>query len=181
MSVGKHNDGPRTVGVEVQEMKGYETEAWVRNYGVLDGGLEMMRWAWPSLEHKFSARRNGDKLPTAVDCQWTPRVILGAQRLPTSLLNKHPADMLVVKRGTQQRPPITLTRSAWEVLVDHTLACNRPRVVIEMWQTSAQLWSKGPMSKARVTVWEELGYRTSGRRVDGCVYMYTHFCILYIE
>jgi hypothetical protein len=39
------------------------TIPWVRHFGVLDGGLELMRLAWPTLEHKFSVRRNGNELP----------------------------------------------------------------------------------------------------------------------
>jgi hypothetical protein len=74
--------------------------------------------------------------------------------------------MLVVERGTKQRPPTDLRRTAWEDLIDKTFQKRRPRLVLEVWHTNAQLWSKGPMCKGRTTVWEEFGYVTRCRTIQ---------------
>jgi hypothetical protein len=124
-----------------------------------------MRLAWPSLEHKCSARRNDAKQPEAGDPKG-PKEFRGTQRFQNSLLNKIPVDMIVVERGTKQRPPTDLQRTAWEDLIDKTFWKCRTRLVLEMWHTNTQPWSKGPMCKGRTTVWEELGYVARCRTVQ---------------
>jgi hypothetical protein len=95
-------------------------------------------------------------------CRFYP----GDQRYPRKLLNRQPVDLLVVELGIDHRPPTTLKRSAWEDLVQHTYPRNRPRVVLETWTGSAQLWSSGPVCKGRTTVWDELGYTTRCRLIQ---------------
>ena len=52
MHVGEDEYSPTVVGVEVRTAP-LAAEPWVRSYGVIDGGLEVMRAAWPRLEHVF--------------------------------------------------------------------------------------------------------------------------------
>ena len=49
------------VGVEVKKIT-EDAKSWIQSFGVIDGGLELMRYAWPSLDHKFSVRRNDTEL-----------------------------------------------------------------------------------------------------------------------
>jgi hypothetical protein len=56
--LGEEEQGnPTIVGVEVA-MAPLTAEPWVRSCGVIDGGFEVMRAAWPKLEHVFSVRRS---------------------------------------------------------------------------------------------------------------------------
>jgi hypothetical protein len=45
------------VGIEVKQIP-EATKSWVLSFGIIDGGLELMRQAWPASEHKFSIRPN---------------------------------------------------------------------------------------------------------------------------
>jgi hypothetical protein len=49
------------MGIEVKKVP-EETKSWVQSFGIIDGGLELMKEAWPSLEHKFSVRHNAINL-----------------------------------------------------------------------------------------------------------------------
>jgi hypothetical protein len=69
------------VGVEVKQMSG-GAKSWIQSFGVIDGGLELMKYAWPSLDHKFSVRRNDTKL---VGDNSKTVVVLGHHRYPTDL------------------------------------------------------------------------------------------------
>jgi hypothetical protein len=135
-------------------------EPWVRNFGVIDGGLELMRLAWPSLKHVFSVRRNNVNLPSPAGVTAPPKIIQGVHRYPPNLLNQHPVDLLVVDQGSLYQPPVKYERTPWEVLLDTTHTKRQPRIVIETWTSSAQMWNKGPMSKAHTTIWTDLGYCT---------------------
>ena len=69
-------------------------------------------------------------------------------------------DLLVVDQGSKFKPPTHFARTPWEELVSTTQPSRKPRLVIETWPASAQMWSKGPMSKARIATWTMLGYET---------------------
>jgi hypothetical protein len=105
-SLGKkeQEDTPTVVGVEVRTAP-RTTEPWVRSYGVIDGGFEVMRAAWPKLEHIFSVRRSdGDEIKGENSPE--PRQIFREpHRLPSTLLNKFPVDLLTVERGFSTTPP----------------------------------------------------------------------------
>jgi hypothetical protein len=123
-----------------------------------------MRYAWSSLIHKFSVRRQSEKAPS-VDLlpSSNPQIFVGHNRYRKDLLEKCPVDLLVVERGTFHQPPTSLERSPWENLVNGTTTSNRPKVVIEIWAPSAQLWNRGPMSKGCVTRWKTHDFVTHCR------------------
>jgi hypothetical protein len=152
------------VGLEVKDLAG-TLEPWVKTFGIIDGGLEMMRFAWPTLEHKLSVQRSRDILPPLGSSEWNPKVVPGTHRYRASLLNKRPVDMLIVEPGTRQLPPTSYQRIPWEDLVSTTCLKKRPRLVLEMWSANAQMWSKGPLCKARATVWSDMEYHTRCRVV----------------
>jgi hypothetical protein len=144
------------VGVEVKQMSG-GAKSWIQNFGVIDGGLELMKYAWPSLDHKFSVRRNDTKL---VGDNSKTVVVLGHHRSPTDLLRKNPVDLLTVEQGHLKSPPVKYSRTAWEDLIKRSPKDCRPRAVIETWPASAQMWRQGPVCKAHTTVWKEMGFVT---------------------
>jgi hypothetical protein len=125
-----------------------------------------MRYAWSGLTHNFSVRRQNEIVPF-VDLLPTsrPKVFIGHGRYRKDLLKKCPVDLLVVERGTFHKPPSTLERSPWETLVINTTLPNRPKVVVEIWAPPAQLWNRGPMSKACVSRWVTHDYVTHCRLI----------------
>ena len=52
------NKDPTVVGVEVRTAP-HGIGPWVRSYGIIDRGLEVMRAAWQKLDHVFSVQRDG--------------------------------------------------------------------------------------------------------------------------
>jgi hypothetical protein len=88
------------IGVEVKQMTGDAT-SWVESFGVIDGGLELMKYAWPSLDHKFLVRRNDTKL---ISDDGKAEVVLGHHWYPSNLLRKHPVDPLTVEQGHLKAP-----------------------------------------------------------------------------
>jgi hypothetical protein len=118
-----------------------------------------MKEAWPSLEHKFSVRRNGIELVCDVGAS-QPAVYFGHHRYPSTLLKKHPVDLLAVESGYLKTPPTKYSRTAWSTLVEGTPQECQPRVVIETWPASAQMWRQGPICKSHTTVWKEMRYTT---------------------
>ena len=152
------------VGIEVKKVP-EETKSWVQSFGIIDGGLELMKEAWPSLEHKFSVRRSAIELAGDAGTN-KPTIYLGHHRYPAILLKKHPVDLLAVENGYLKTPPIKYSRTAWTNLVEGTPQECRPRVVVETWPASAQMWRQGPICKAHTTVWKEMGYTTRCRVVN---------------
>ena len=138
----------------------------IQSYGVIDGGGETMRYAWRGLKHKFSVRRQSDTVPVVdhLPCS-RPTIFVGHNRYRKDLLEKCPVDLLVVERGAFHQPPSTLERSPWESLVYNTTIPNRPKVVFELWAPSAQLWNRGPTSKACVSRWNTHDYTTHCRLI----------------
>jgi hypothetical protein len=150
------------VGVEVKKMSG-EAKSWIQSFGVIDGGLELMKYAWPSLDHKFSVRRNNTTLVT--DDAKT-EIVLGHHRYPKDLLRKNPVDLLTVEQGHLKSPPVKYRRTPWEDLIGNSPKESRPKVVIETWSASAQMWRQGPVCKAHTTVWKEMGFTTRCRLIN---------------
>ena len=117
------------MGVEVRTAP-LATEPWVRSYGVIDGGFEVMRAAWPKLEHVFSVRRNEERIEGEVSPE-PKQLLIEPHRLPNKLLVDFPVDLLTIERGYNTKPPLTYEHSSWEKLVSQTEEGKRPRVVIE--------------------------------------------------
>jgi hypothetical protein len=79
---------------------------WIKSYGVITCGLELMCLAWPSLEHKFSVRRNHKDIPL-LGAQAPPKVVKGHHHFKRNLLVKNPMDLLLVEQGYLKSPPTT--------------------------------------------------------------------------
>ena len=77
-------------------------KSWIQSFGVIDGGLELMKYAWPSLDHKFSVWRKFTKL---VGEDGKAKVVLGHHRYPNDLLRKHPVDLLTAEQGHLKKSP----------------------------------------------------------------------------
>ena len=116
-----------------------------------------MRFAWEELRHVFSVRKQGETVPNATTGSG-PQIFYGHHRYSLDLLNKNPVDLLVVDQGTNTQPPNQYSRNPWEEVVEASTPPNKPKVVVEAWPATAQLWSKGPMNKACVTRWQKQGY-----------------------
>jgi hypothetical protein len=78
-------------------------KSWIQSFGGIDGGLELMKYAWPSLDHKFLVWRNDTKL---VGDNGKAVVFLGQHRYPNNLLCKNPVDLLTVEQGHLKSPPV---------------------------------------------------------------------------
>ena len=138
-SLGKEErEAPTVVGVEVRTAP-LATEPWVRSYGVVDGGFEVMRAAWPKLEHVFSVRRSDEREIRGVMSPEPRHVLKEPHRLPNNLLCRFPVDLLVIERGFCTTPPLNFERDAWEKLISKTESGRHPRVVLESWPPNAQL------------------------------------------
>jgi hypothetical protein len=141
--LGEERNKDLTVaGLEVRTAP-QDVEPWIRSYGLIDGGLEAMRAAWPRLNHTFSIRRDGE-IVTGENSPEPKEIVIGHHRFSNNLLNQSPVDMLTVEQGYIQQPPVTYERQAWEKLIAQTKTECHPRVVVEIWPSNAQLWSKGP-------------------------------------
>ena len=165
-SLGKEEqDTPAVVGVEVRTAP-LGTEPWVRSYGVIDGGLEVMRAAWPKLEHVFSVRRSESEEVKGERSPEPHYILREPHRIPNNLLNEAPVDLLTVERGFSIHPPLNYDRDVWEKLISRTELRKRPRVVLEAWPPNAQFWTKGPLCKSTTTRWHEMDYTTRCKRID---------------
>jgi hypothetical protein len=165
-SLGKEEqDTPAVVGVEVRTAP-LGTEPWVRSYGVIDGGLEVMRAAWPKLEHVFSVRRSESEEVKGERSPEPHYILREPHRIPNNLLNEAPVDLLTVERGFSIQPPLNYDRNVWEKLISRTELRRRPRVVLEAWPPNAQFWTKGPLCKSTTTRWHEMDYTTRCKRID---------------
>jgi hypothetical protein len=159
-------------GIEVRAVPS-DTRPWLKSFGTIDCGYEMMRVAWPKLEHSFAVRRKGENVDS--DIADPPRaVVIGHHRYPAKLLSQHPVDLLVVERGYLKHPTQGYQREPWEDLVRATDQAKRPKVVLEAWPSSAEFWNKGPVCKASLTRWSEAGYTSrckllNATRVGGAI------------
>jgi hypothetical protein len=140
-------------------------EAEMVSYGVITGGAELMRWAWPTLDQRFSVRHQRETVPAVSASDGSPKIIIGNHRYKANLLQQYPVDLVVVERGAHTKPPTQLQREPWESLVEGTSLAHRPKVILEVWVANAQLWSKGPMCGASVSRWSRIGYGSQCRLV----------------
>jgi hypothetical protein len=69
----------------------------------------------------------------------------------------------VVEQGHLKKPTPTYKREPWEDLIEHTRPENRPKLVVETWPASAQLWIKGPMCKPVSFRWDKQGFESCCR------------------
>jgi hypothetical protein len=121
--LGESEQHPTVVGLEVRTAP-LVTEPWVRSYGVVDGGFEVMRAAWPKLEHTFSVRRSDEK---ASDKEKSPEpkyVFKEPHRLPNNLQNDFPVDLLIIEQGADTIPTPDYEQNTWEKLIYRTHESN---------------------------------------------------------
>ena len=109
----------------------------VVNFGILGGGLELMKLAVPALPHV-----------------WTMSYLPTEAGVFHRLLSQKPVDLVFVEMGHCSRvdftePPIWVQ----DILRTPSTCC--PRVVMESWPVSASLWKQGPTSKLACTRWQE--------------------------
>jgi hypothetical protein len=162
---GETEQNRTVVGVEVRTAP-LATEPWVRSYGVVDGGFEVMRAAWPKLEHLFSVRRSDEKTSDEEKSPEPKYVFKEPHRLPNNLLNDFPVDLLTIEQEADTRPTPDYERSTWEKLIYRTRESNQPKVIIESWPPNAQLWTKGPACKSTVTRWHDMEYVSRFKRIS---------------
>jgi hypothetical protein len=148
-------------GIEVRAVPS-DTQPWLQSFLTIDCGYEMMRVAWPKLEHSFAVRRNKGKHVDSDIADLPRAVVIGHHRYPAKLLSQHPVDLLVIERGYLKHPTQGYKRKPWEDLVRATDQEKRPKVMLEAWPSSAEFWSKGPVCKASLTRW------TCNRDVSSC-------------
>jgi hypothetical protein len=74
--------------------------------------------------------------------------------------------MLTVEQGNIWQPLTTYERQSWEKLIIQTKPECRPRVVIKIWPSNAQLWSKGRACKSTTSRWQTLDYVSQYKRVS---------------
>jgi hypothetical protein len=71
-------------------------EAELVSYGVITGGAELMRWAWPTLlDQRFSLWHQQETVPAVSGSDGSPKIIIGNPRYKEDLLEKHPVDLVV--------------------------------------------------------------------------------------
>lgn len=136
----------------------------LKTLGVIGGGCETMRYAWPKLRLQFSIRENGERLPN--DLEDPPFTRTGPHRPWPNLLVHHPVDVLVIEKGSYRRPRSVPKKEPWEETVGAAPPEKRPKVVIEAWRSDPNLWQYGPMSKSATTRWKELGYTVNCRTIN---------------
>jgi hypothetical protein len=162
--LGEIEQSPTVVGVEVRTAP-LASEPWVRSFGVIDGGFEVMRSAWPKLDHVFSVRRS-DEDGVGESSPEPTHTFRETHRLPKKLLTNCPVDLLIIEQGDETKPPLSFDWKPWEKLISRTDPANQPRVVIESWPPNAQLWTKGPACKSTTTRWHEMDYVSRFKRVS---------------
>jgi hypothetical protein len=122
-----------------------EARSWIQSFGVIDGGLELMKYAWPSLDHKFSVRQNNT---TLMSDDGTTKVILGHHRYPKDLLCKHPVDLLTVEQGHCKSPHLLNTNVRLGRILSIRVPSNAgPRVSSKLVLPVHRCGDKGPSVK----------------------------------
>jgi hypothetical protein len=146
------------VGMEVREVEN-DWNSCISSYGCIDGGFELARLAWSKLEHRFSVRRDKERVDQGL-ADAPGKVFFGHHRYPQKLLQKLPVDLLIVERGHLFQPIKNYSPEPWEDLVKSTRVRSRPKVILESWSNVAQTWTRGPVCKATITRWQAQGYAT---------------------
>lgn len=134
---------------------------WIRSYGSIDCGLDMMGDAWQTLEHVFSVNKlHLRELHPSTQLYEGPRFKL-------SLLVWHQIDMLVVERGHVHKPHSCAHKEErWEQLISRVEVPRRPKIVVESWDAAASLWPNGPVGQASRTRWDALEFVTRSKVVN---------------
>lgn len=145
--------------MEIREIS--QVGYWIRSYGSIDCGLDLMEDAWHTLEHVFSVNQLHLR-----KTQPSTRLYEGP-RFKLDLLERHQVDLLVIERGHVRRPHgLAHKEERWEQLIGRVAVHQRPKIVIESWDATASLWSNGPLGQANRIRWDTLGYRTSARTIN---------------
>ena len=131
----------------------------ITTLGTIRCGIETMRHAWPNLEHKFSVDGFSSTADGFPPC---------GSRIPSSFLQDHPVDLLVVDLGqaSPSKAGSSHKTDFWLALQTTTDVANRPRVVLESWPSEAVGWIRSPTSKNRRTAWSNLGHISRYRVID---------------
>ena len=157
--LGKTNEwGSMALGMEIREVED-EWRSCISSYGCIDGGYELARLAWSKLDHRFSVRRDNEKVDQGL-ADAPDKIVFGHHRYPKKLLQDLPVDLLFVERGHLSEPIKTFSLEPWEDLVYGTRPQDRPKVIVESWPNVAQTWTRGPVCKATITRWQEHGFAT---------------------
>ena len=97
IDAGKNNDRFDSIeGVEVRQVPTVQGSRFLHTFGTVDGGGELMRVAWPQMEHVFAVRRPGDTVLPSVPADVSspdPTVYIGCPHLPKNLFNTKPVDL----------------------------------------------------------------------------------------
>jgi hypothetical protein len=142
-------------------------EPWVKIFGTIDGGLELMNAARPAMHQVLAVQQ--DKMPTLERLHETRGVLppaLHEARYPLNFLNKHLVDLLTVDKGCIIQPPHIYELFWCKQLLNHTTPTLCTKVVIEVWSSNSQTWEKGPAGKGCQECWRERGYTSWFRHVD---------------
>jgi hypothetical protein len=143
------DDDKIVLGLEIRELQ-TETTIWIKSYGVMDCGLELMRLAWPGLEHRFSVQRDQEDIPM-LETQDPLKLVKGHHCFKPDLLVATPVNLLEIEQGYLTSPSTTFQQSGWENLAETTPTSAQPKVVIESYPHHGMIWARGPMCKARMT------------------------------
>jgi hypothetical protein len=100
---GEEQDNTTIVGVEVSAAP-LTMEPLVRSHGVVNGGFEVTRAAWPKLEHVFSVRRRDEEEMEGERSPEPSHVLKEPHRLSNELLSKFPVNLLAVERAFSNEP-----------------------------------------------------------------------------
>ena len=123
-------------GVEVRRIPKPRTTNWLQTYGTLDGGGELMRLAWTSMNHVFAMRRPGDSISSSnflvgkanTNTSTRPDLLVGEANTSTSTIS----DLLVgetntiIKYGYQNYPFNLLKKHPVDLLVVERIAATSP-------------------------------------------------------
>ena len=150
-------------GIEVRKVV-LEGGVGLDTFGVIGGGCETMRYAWPKLRHMFSVRNNGDTTPC--DLEDPPTILFGPHRIWRNLLVENPVDLLVIERGHHSKASGIIRSETWEEMAGSTPTDKRPQIVLEAWRSDIQVWKYRPMCKPTVTRWLKLGYQSHCKFVN---------------
>jgi UDP-2,3-diacylglucosamine pyrophosphatase LpxH len=72
--------------------------------GVITGGAELMRWAWPTRDQRFSVRHQQETVPAVSGSDGSTKIIIGNPRYQEDLLETHPVDLVVVGHVSRVDP-----------------------------------------------------------------------------
>jgi hypothetical protein len=133
------------------------TPPWLSTYGTMGGGLELMRVAWPRLQHVFAVQSS---TLLSLPGPQPVHVVAGPRFGHTNFLALHPVDLLIVERSHISCSCHLTQAEDWEHLIQLAPHQACPQVVVESWQAGAISWPDGPADKGSRSRWLLLGYGT---------------------